>query len=238
MKGVGRRSRFCDAARIGMRQGRDRATSRHPKSFTYRTNGIDPDFLHPLKESEPHRLNEALPLTVTYAGNLGEGQGLHEILPELALRMGDDFRFRIIGDGGRRLALQAALEERRITNVELHAPVTRRKLVEIYEASDVLFLHLNDYRAFERVLPSKVFEYAATGKPIWAGAAGYAAEFIGREVTNSAVFRPCDVDHAVRVFKNLALRTSVRSTFVAKYDRAQISKALAKDLLSVLTETR
>ena len=97
---------------------------------------------------------------------------------------------------------------------------------------------INDYRAFERVLPSKVFEYAATGKPIWAGAAGYAAEFIGREVTNSAVFRPCDVDHAVRVFKNLALRTSVRSTFVAKYDRAQISKALAKDLLSVLTETR
>jgi len=31
--------------------------------------------------------------------------------------------------------------------------------------ADVLFLHLNAYKAFEKVLPSKIFEYAATGRP-------------------------------------------------------------------------
>ena len=42
----------------------------------------------------------------------------------------------------------------------------------------ILFIHLNAYPAFEKVLPSKIFEYAATGKPILAGVSGYSADFI------------------------------------------------------------
>ena len=48
-------------------------------------------------------------------------------------------------------------------------------------STDVLFLHLNDYSAFRKVIPSKIFEYAATGKPIVAGVSGYAAEFLRHE---------------------------------------------------------
>ena len=69
-------------------------------------------------------------------------------------------------------------------------PVKRDELIEIYQSADVLFLHLNDFDAFKKVLPSKIFEYAATGKPIWAGVAGYAAEFITSKIENSAVFFP------------------------------------------------
>ena len=37
---------------------------------------------------------------ILYAGNLGEGQGLHKIIPESAKKLEGKFEFVIIGDGG------------------------------------------------------------------------------------------------------------------------------------------
>ena len=51
-------------------------------------------------------------------------------------------------------------------------------LLEYYKNADILFLHLKNIAAFKRVLPSKVFEYGALGKPIVAGVSGYSANFI------------------------------------------------------------
>jgi glycosyltransferase involved in cell wall biosynthesis len=142
---------------------------------------------------------------VLYAGNLGEGQGLHAIIPDLAKRMRGRVRFKIIGDGGRKEALRAALASAGIDNVDMLPPVKRAQLIEAYQAADVLFLHLNDYDAFRKVLPSKLFEYGAMGKPIWAGVSGYAAEFVRTELDNSVVFHPCNTVEAERVFSQLRL---------------------------------
>ena len=119
--------------------------------------------------------------------------------------------------------------------MELLPPVNRIELLKAYHAADVLFLHLNDYDAFKKVLPSKIFEYAALGKPMWAGVSGYAAEFISSEVSNAAVFHPCDVDGAVHSFEKLILQDSPRSDFVAKYARSNISQKMAEDILAVAT---
>ena len=102
-----------------------------------------------------------------------------------------------------------------------------------YRSADVLFLHLNDYEAFKHVLPSKVFEYAAMGKPLWAGVAGFAAEFVTTEVPNSAVFEPCDVAGGLRAFECLTLRSEPRGAFVAKYARAHLARQLAEDILAL-----
>lgn len=211
-------------------------SSRYPRQrFSYFTNGIDDEFLSP-EASAPSvqgSSNGSQVLTVLYAGNVGEGQGLHLIIPRLAQRMASRLRFRIIGDGGRKPALQMALAAAGVTNVELLPPVKRDELINAYRSADVLFLHLNDYDVCKTVLPSKLFEYAALGKPIWAGVSGYPAEFARSEISNSAVFRPCDVDEAVRSFAELTLRDEPRPTFVAKYARANISRALASDILTV-----
>ena len=115
-------------------------------------------------------------LQVVYAGNIGEGQGLHAILPQLAQRLGGRAQFRVIGDGGRRELLLERLRQAGVHTVEVLPPMPRSALLEAYSTADILFLHLNAQAAFEKVLPSKIFEYAATGKPIWAGVAGYAAQ--------------------------------------------------------------
>lgn len=217
----------------------DYFTSRYPGTrFTYFTNGIDEEFLATGRSAEVVARNGPGPLTVLYAGNLGEGQGLHAILPALAKRMESRVRFQIVGDGGRRRALERALAASGATNVELHPPVSRAELVALYRAADVLFVHLNDYEAFKKVLPSKLFEYAATGKPMWAGVAGYAATFIRDEIDNAAVFAPCAVEEAIESFDRLVQREVPRTAFVAKYTRRAISRAMAADILAAASERR
>lgn len=205
---------------------------RYPRQrFSFFPNGIDAEFIADGPGGMPARASTP-PYSVLYAGNLGEGQGLHAILPALARAMQGQATFTVIGDGGRKPQLRKALEQAGVDNVTLRDPVNRSALVRAYQDADVLFLHLNDDDAFRKVLPSKLFEYAATGKPVWAGVAGHAAEFIAQEVDNAAVFAPCDVAAAVRAFSTLRLEPTPRADFIGKYARASIMQLLAADIVS------
>jgi hypothetical protein len=203
-------------------------------SFSYFTNGIDDGFLLDRNLISHEGKQRSGPIKVLYAGNIGEGQGLHSIIPQLARNFGERVIFKIFGDGGRKGQLERALTEQGATNVELLPPISRDQLIKEYLAADVLFLHLNDYDAFKKVLPSKIFEYAALGKPIWAGVAGYAAEFLSSEVNNVAVFPPCDALQAIKVFERLDIRDAPRDKFVEKFQRKAIMRLMADDLLSFL----
>lgn len=209
--------------------------SRYPdQSFSCFTNGIDEEFSSPAPRTERTGRTRDGKTRIVYAGNMGEGQGLHLIVPQLARALGERAVFRLIGGGGRRVHLQAALEEQGVTNVELLEPIRRSDLLREYANADILFLHLNDYDAFKKVLPSKIFEYAATGKPIWAGVAGYAADFLHDEVTNSAVFPPCDADAALHALAGLRLEDSERPEFERKFSRKAIMQRMAADVLAHL----
>lgn len=211
--------------------------TRYPyQKYSYFTNGIDVEFaVNQVDSSRDRRVREGL--TIVYAGNLGAGQGLEFILPDIAKKMTGQAVFRVIGDGGRKELLRSKLAAAAVSNVVLLDPVNRNKLIEEYENADVLFLHLNDYEAFKKVLPSKIFEYAATGKPIWAGVSGYASVFIKREVSNSAVFQPCDATSALDAFKRLVIQQTARQNFINKFSRDTIMDAMALDILEVLTRS-
>jgi hypothetical protein len=207
--------------------------ARYPdRSYAWFTNGIDEEFLR-TNWSPQESPGAKRPLLVVYAGNIGEGQGLHAILPQLAAALGQRARFLVIGDGGRRDLLLERLRLAGADNVEVQPPIPRAALLTTYLRADVLFLHLNAFPAFEKVLPSKIFEYAALGKPIWAGVAGYAATFIAAEVSNAAVFAPCNASEAIQKLEGLVLEDQPREDFVARYARRAISRAMAADILQV-----
>lgn len=205
---------------------------RYPdQMFKFFTNGIDEEFL----QAQPMTaisVKRAI-VEVVYAGNIGEGQGLHNIIPKLAKRFEGKLLFKVIGDGGRREQLISNVESLNCANVQFLSPVTRSELIEIYRSADILFLHLNDYDAFKKVLPSKIFEYGAMGKPIWAGVGGYSVEFIKKNISNTAVFPPCKDDIAAEVFNTLVLTTSPRNSFVDGYSRANIMNCMALDIIRV-----
>jgi len=211
---------------------RDYFARRYPRqTLSYHTNGIDDEFCLPSPRGDSPERVAGGPIRVVYAGNIGAGQGLDGILPAIAPRLHGRVTFKVIGDGGRRAHLVRALAEAGASNVELAAPMSRGKLIEEYLAADVLFLHLNNYDAFKNVLPSKVFEYAALGKPVWAGVSGYAARFLLEEVRNAAVFPPCHADEALEALGRLELRYSPREAFVRKFSRKAIMKAMAVNIL-------
>lgn len=202
---------------------------KYPASvLTNYTNGIDKIFLKTIEKRKTQASSKRI--NILYAGNLGEGQGLHHIIPELAYNLSDKIDLTIIGDGGKKDTLIASINEHK--NVEILLPVDRFKLVEKYANADILFLHLNKFSAFEKVLPSKIFEYAATGKPILAGVSGYAAKFLQEEVENAEIFSPGDVEGAIAAYDKLKLVDTDRSNFIDKYSRQKISKLMALDIVN------
>ena len=205
------------------------------KDYALFTNGIDEQFVaknRSLPSFLPYELTGQRP-HIVYAGNIGDGQGLEKILPGLALALGEQARMTIVGDGGARARLLHACAEQSVS-LNIRDPMPREDLMALYDSADVLFLHLNDYVAFKRVLPSKLFEYAATGKPILAGVAGYARSFIESELTGVAVFSPCNVDEAIDAFQKLLLKMTDRSAFIEKYNRHTIMTCMAKDVISYM----
>ncbi|MCM8913814.1 glycosyltransferase family 4 protein [Pseudomonas inefficax] len=209
--------------------------TRYPgRDFTIYTNGVDDLFIEqnskPLTEEpkqEPSRIK------VVYAGNIGSGQGLHQILPELAKRLTEIVEFHLIGAGSTLIQLKIALEQAGVENVRISPPMKREELLHAYNQADVLFLHLNNLKAFRRVLPSKLFEYAATNKPIWGGLSGYAARFAQKRIKNTALFRPCDIEGAIEALQCLKIQQTSRSDFVEQFSRSNIKKKMAKDILQL-----
>lgn len=205
--------------------------SRYPRQLlAWFTNGVDEEFVA-LPPGEKVRRQDGR-ITILYAGNIGEGQCLHGIVPGLARALAGRAQIIVIGDGGRKEALQRALAAMQVDNVEVRPPASRAQLIGMYQSADVLFLHLGAHPAFEKVLPSKLFEYAALGKPVLAGVAGYAARFVQEEISNAAVFSPCDVPGAVAALNSLQLIDQPRNEFIAKFARANIARAMADDILS------
>lgn len=208
-------------------------SSRYPsQKYSLFTNGIDEEFLD-VKPADSQAVMRQV-LDVVYAGNIGEGQGLHNIIPQLAKQFEGKLRFRVFGDGGRFLLLKEAIHSAGCKNVELLSPVKRNALIEVYQSADVLFLHLNDHDAFRKVLPSKLFEYAALGKPIWAGISGYAEDFVFEHIENTAVFAPCDVEAATKAFENLSILSSPRRVFVERFARVNIMRDMSEEIFSLV----
>lgn len=209
---------------------------RYPKKhFEFFTNGIDEEFL--AEQWHANIFTSDRPIRVLYAGNIGEGQGLHRVLPTLAKMAGQQYHFIVVGDGGRKEELVKELLRQDVHNVEVKPPVKRAELMRLYSEADVLFLHLNSYDAFAKVLPSKLFEYAATGKPMLAGVAGYSADFLQKEVENCQIFPPCNAEAGLTALKKVSLNSNKRTAFIRNYARNKIMARMAAAITSTARAT-
>ena len=203
------------------------------KSFSFFSNGIDNEFLK--NDNSLNQIKNGNTKLIVYAGNIGEGQGLDKIVPQAAKKLGNNFTFLIYGDGGAKNKLQKEIDNLKIENVILKDPVSRFELKSIYNTADYLFLHLNNYSAFKKVLPSKIFELAAYPKTIIAGVSGYSAGFIKKEVHNSYVFNPCDIRSLVGFLENDKTSSDFdRERFKSKFSRSTINKQLSANIINYI----
>src|SRR5690554_3199616 len=161
--------------------------SSYPKaSYSYFSNGIDDVFIEANKQSNGREATGSVK-KIVYAGNIGEGQGLHKIVPQAAKLLGSGYEFLIIGDGGAKQILKDKMAELGVDNVTFQDPMGRAKFIQQYHQADYLLIHLNDYEAFKKVLPSKIFELAMFNKPLLAGVNGFARQFIEENLSDSVL---------------------------------------------------
>lgn len=205
--------------------------------YSYYPNGIDDVFIQAnsrveLDTNVTNHLHS--PKTIVYAGNLGEGQGLHKIIPPVAKDLGADFRFIVMGDGGAKQKLIEEIHRLGVSNVELRNPVKREELIRIYQSADYLFVHLNNYKAFEKVLPSKLFELATFPKPLIAGVGGFAANFIKSNIKNVILFEPCHSEQLIEKLKRFEYKQFMRTSFIDHFGRDAVNRSMAESILRYL----
>ncbi|MEJ7691778.1 glycosyltransferase family 4 protein [Daejeonella sp.] len=194
------------------------------------SNGIDPFFIDAVKVVPEIGKKQR---TIVYAGNIGEGQGLHRVVPEAAKALGDGFKFRIIGDGGAKSKLLDSVGN--TPNVEILPPVDRASLIEEYNNADFLFMHLNDYDAFKKVLPSKVFELGVFPKPLIAGVNGFSKHFVEKNLPGSIMVQPCNgYELAAKVLGYDSGSPLDRSAFINSYRRESINQKMTESILKYI----
>jgi len=210
--------------------------SKYPNpTYSFYSHGIDAEFIE-LGLIDTQIAQK--PYTILYAGNIGEGQGLHEVLPYAAAHLGSDYNFIVYGDGGCKHLLEEKLVQLNVKNIQIKKPIPRKELLKAYQDADFFFIHLNDYPAFKKVLPSKIFELAALQKPIIAGVGGYAAKFLSENVENLILFEPCKPDQLVNKLQEYQYQKVHRNKFISSFKRERINVQLANSMLSCLNNQK
>tara|TARA_Y100000022_G_scaffold199925_1_gene213660 strand:- start:96 stop:1277 length:1182 start_codon:yes stop_codon:yes gene_type:complete len=195
------------------------------------TNGIDDEFLNFDFKKELTQKNSKK--IILYAGNVGEGQGLENILPKLAKNLKNNFVIWVVGSGGKLLVLKEKVKKMKLENIIFFPPVNREKLKKIYKDIDILFLHLNSYSSNKKVLPSKIFEYGAIGKPIIAGVFGESYNFMKKELPNCYFFDPLNYKKIIKkINSNEIIVTELNEKFKKKFNRKKIMNEFTNDILN------
>ena len=197
------------------------------------TNGIDKEFIGLTKK---YKSNSSIK-TILYAGNIGSGQGLEKIIPQVAEKLGDGYLFLVVGDGNTKHLLEEKIKLGGFKNIELLPPVGRFDLIEYYLKADILFLHLNNIPAFGRFLPSKIFEYAAVQKPIVAGLHGYSKKFMEDYIPQAFTFKSEDIKKAISCIKKAEIYKideTACDKFIQKFSRVEIMDRMSDHLARII----
>lgn len=205
-------------------------------------NGLDDSFYELINKSVPKTHTPGEKIVVTYAGNLGIGQDV-KILTKLNRKVSQHFVFKLIGSGPQSDEILEVINKDRITNIKVFPPRARNELVSDYTESDAFFVHLKNIPMFAKTIPSKIFEYVATRKPVVYGLSGVSKEIMD-ELNAGYSFEPGNVesleDALMRLKSDIEDGTwkyNENPILKEKYLRSSLSKKFADIVEEVLSES-
>lgn len=161
--------------------------------FNLIQRGINPDKIHVIKNGvltdrfmqrpRDKELERDLQLegkfVIGYFGTHGLAHGLDFILHS-AKNVHEQVHFLFVGDGAEKQRLLLLHHELGLGNVTMLDSVTKNEVARYISLIDVALVPLRRSESFKAVLPSKIFENAAMGKPILLGVEGEAKELVER----------------------------------------------------------
>lgn len=169
-------------------------------------NGIDTHLFRP-----GNRLNQIRArfgwgkrFVAAYVGTHGMAHGLQHVLQAAkTLKDHPDILFVFIGEGAEKATLKRMASDLHLDNVQFIDPQPRESLTDFYAACDVGLVCLKDQKLFQRVLPSKIFEYLGSARPVLISVRGEARNVI--EDAGAGVFvEPENADALARSILDMA----------------------------------
>ncbi len=154
-----------------------------PEKITIITNGADMDMFAPMPPDsvlcDRYGLNDHF--TCAYIGTIGLCSCLEVIngmAAELRDRNRNDIKILVVGDGAVKERLENEAKEMGLENIIYTGLQEKKMMPSFISVSDACIAHLKKHELFQSVLPSKIFESSAMGKPVILGVEGDAEELI------------------------------------------------------------
>ena len=206
-----------------------------PEKIVTILNGISGDLLEIGSSGTYSSLESARP-KVNYSGTIGYNQSLGVLLDAAyALPEAD---FIMAGDGPELQLLKEKARRLRVENVHFLGYLSREALLKVYAESDVLFAKLRSTPTLDVTgVPTKLFEYMATGKPMVYAGKGLAVEFLER-IGCALTVPPEDPEALAAAIRGLLSDSKLRNTLGGKgrdfvwqdYHRDKLMEGLAREL--------
>jgi glycosyltransferase involved in cell wall biosynthesis len=171
-------------------------------------------------------------LVVSYIGTVGMAHSIGTIL-DAARLMRDTHpavRFVVVGDGAELDAIQRRAQDSGLVNVQFTGLVDRQTARDCMAASDIALVLLRRSPLFETVLPSKMFEAMAAGKPVVLGVQGEARHVLEASGGGIAV-APEDATALADAIGKLA-RSPDRRTALGLTGRAYVAREFNRTALA------
>jgi len=162
-------------------------------------NGVDAERFNPdVPPASHHDLDGKF--VVSYIGTLGMAHSVTTILEAAGLlRARSDIHFLIVGNGAERDSVMRLRRERRLDNVTILDQQPWESIPSYLTLSGASIVHLARAPLFETVLPSKMLEIMAAGRPVILGVRGEAERVLGQAQAGIACEpeSPADLAQAV-----------------------------------------
>lgn len=145
------------------------------------TNNIThlPVYAENLFENINSKRNYDDTINLVFAGNIGEMQSVETIIYAANdLKMEENIKFHIIGDGSSRKKCEELAYALKLNNVIFYGQYPITEMPKFYEMADAFLITLKANKVISYTLPNKVQSYMAAGKPIIAAIDGETAVVI------------------------------------------------------------
>jgi glycosyltransferase involved in cell wall biosynthesis len=142
-------------------------------------NGVETDLFTSEGDNSDLRKELGLEgkLVIAYIGTFGNAHGLETLL-EAAQRLSSRIphaHFLLVGEGAEKERIVDLAREQRLSNITVLGQQPRAQIPALIRAADVCLVLLKKSQVFETVIPTKMLEFMACGRPVILTAQGQAA---------------------------------------------------------------
>ncbi|MBA47146.1 MAG: glycosyltransferase WbuB [Dehalococcoidia bacterium] len=209
------------------------------------TNGINLSKFSPIPKNKDLILKYNLEnkFVLGYIGTLGMAHSIETLLDaikSLERDYGNEISMIIVGEGANKEFLLSHLERLKIRNVHFIDRVSHEEIIKYWSIIDTSIIHLKNVEEFHSVIPSKLFESVAMGKPILLGLKGETAEIVlSKDV--GVLFEPEDSkdlkEKIVYFFENKDLLPKYKKNGIklaVEYDRKNLALLMLEELKQIV----